>query len=130
VASLSLRFSFTVQGYVRLDNLTNEVTVLSKDRDTGYPSNVVFRASITATDGYLKAEIAEMTGYVLAAVTSEDTGTPANSVKVAEKTWTLIGYSVEMKTTTIDSTIRLWMNGDAGQTKELANRYYLDSATA
>jgi hypothetical protein len=121
----TLRFTFTIMGYVRIDDFATAYTIFSKDRDTAYPNNVVFRASITATDGFLKAEIADADDYTaLGALTSTGTN------KVPVKDWTLVGYSVTMQATAIDSTIRLWINGAAGETNTLSGRYYLDDVTA
>ncbi len=111
----TLRFTFTIMGYVRIDDFSAAYTIFSKDRDTGYPNNVVFRASITANDGFLKAEIADADDYTaLGALTSTGTN------KVPVKDWTLVGYSVTMQTTAIDSKIRLWINGAAGETNTLS----------
>ena len=118
-----LQPSFTILAWIHLDDLTSEYAVYSKDRSQDV-NGLVFKASITATDGYLKVEIADEDDSF--ATTGSAQSTTTN--KCAANTWTHVGYSIEMQTNAKDTSVRLWRNSDAGESIAILDYIYTDGA--
>ena len=107
--------------WIRLDDLLAEYTVFSKDRDNNTDPSI-FRAAITATDGFLKMYLADADDF-------SDIGSATGSDAVPASEWTFVGYSVTLDINAVDSTVRLWTNDSSGTTSPLASYRMLDSAT-
>ena len=119
-----LHFDFTITGWIRLDDLTADYTIYSKDRGV-FPNSTVFRGYVTATDGFLKVDLADFDDF-----STVESLVSTGSNKVPEKDWTLVGYSVTMKTTTTNADVRLWIDNTSGETFSTTNVIYLDDSTA
>ena len=120
----SLYFRFTVLAWLRLDDLTSDQTVFSKDRGS-FPNGLVFRSYITATDGFLKVDIADADDTF---ATAGSFTSSASNVTPAED-WTFVGYSINLNDNTVDTDVRLWVNNEAGSTGNISGKRYRDDST-
>jgi hypothetical protein len=117
--------------WVRLDDLSAHYTLFSKDRNAGFPNdNLVFRAFVTSTSGFLAVEMADSDDW-----TARSTFTASDDVKVVAETWTSVGFSVGIDTNAVDSSVRMWVgdgDGAANRSKTITatGRIYVDDATA
>ena len=124
LSDFALNFRFTILTWVRVDELSADQTIFSKDRGT-FPDGFVFRSYITATDGFLGVDLANAGDTFAAAGNSDSSGGNA----VVSKDWTFVGFSINMDDNTLDTNVRLWVNNDAGSTGTISGKAYLDDAT-
>lgn len=74
LSAFKLYWSFTITGWLRLDNLNKEYTIFEKSKD--FPNATVFRATVTKDDGFLKTYLADTDDWTDLSATAT-TGTNA-----------------------------------------------------
>ena len=109
--------------WIRLDDLAQEYTLFSKDRNQD-TNGVVMRAFVF-TSGFLGVRMYDSDDW---STHGELSSTGANIVMAEE--WVHIGYSIDMSNNAQDTDVRLWTNDNSGETITNTGVFYLDDTSA
>ena len=108
VDTYTLGPNFTITAWIRADNLDNQMALFTKDRNSDYPNAALFTAEISATTGTLQAVLIDPSDNSTS--NFESTG----SAVVAASTWEVVGFSIKLNESAVDSDIRLWVGSGNG----------------
>jgi hypothetical protein len=108
VETYTLAPSWTISAWIRADNIDNDMVLFSKDKASDYPNSTLFSANVEATSGSLKFFIQNTSDN------SVQTFTGTQLTKVSAATWEVVGFSMQVNVSAVDSEIRCWVGDGAG----------------
>ena len=123
-SDFTLHFRFSISLWIRVDELTANQTLLSKDRDT-FPNGLVMRVYIIPPAGQLAIDLTEQ-GNWANVVSTLSTG--ANRVPAAD--WVFAGFSSSLNNDSVTTAVRTWINDGTETNNDTVSHHYIDDATA
>ena len=124
-SSFTLWLDFTIYSWIRLDSLSSDTALFSKERGVA-GENRVFRAMIQNSNGGLIVNMYDSDDW-----TTIDFTPGVAGLVVASQTWTLVGYSVHLNDDAVTDTVRIWINdGTTENTVSLSHAHYVDDGTS
>ena len=118
-----LRPSFSIFAWVRLDDLSADYTVFSKDRDE-VSNTMVFNAMITSTDGFLKVQVADSDDWT-------SVGEYTSTITVAAQQWQLVAYKLALQDDAASVAVTCQVTSNTNTSSDtITNHIYIDDSTA
>ena len=113
--------------WVRLDDLSADYTIFSKDRNA-FPSGKVLKLSVLSSSGALSTEIWH--SYNSWATQGTITTNTAGSNVVTAANWHLVGFSLDIAATAVDTDTSLWIDNETHENSTMSGYVYLEDVAA